>query len=497
MDLKPTIGLEIHVHLKTKSKMFCDSPNNPDETRPNINVCPVCMGHPGVLPVINQEAVEKTIKAGLALNCEIAKFSKFDRKNYFYPDLPKGYQISQYDLPFCENGYLELNNKKIRIRRIHLEEDAGKLIHDEKTGTTLVDFNRAGVPLMELVTEPDLNSASEAREFAKKLQLIFRYLGASDADMEKGQMRVEVNISLGGIGSYSGADKLSLGTKVEVKNINSSTAVVSAIDYESNRQKMLLEKGQPVIHETRGWDETKQKTVSQRTKEEAQDYRYFPEPDLPPLTFTDEEIQRWRAQLPELPQQRKIRFTQEYSLPEKDIEVLVQNKDLGEYYEKVSSEFLAWLEAEGKEPKSDEDKIKFYKLAVNYLLTDLNALIQEASAPIEELKITPENFAEFVTMIYDGKITSKTAKEILKEMFETGKDPSHIVEEGGLAQVSDEGEIEKAVEKVIAENPKPAEDYKKGKQEALQFLVGKVMAETKGKANPGIVKEILSKKLSG
>jgi aspartyl-tRNA(Asn)/glutamyl-tRNA(Gln) amidotransferase subunit B len=487
MEYKPTIGLEIHAHLKTKSKMFCASPNNPDEKHPNVNVCPICMGHPGVLPVINEEAVQKTIKAGLALNCQIAKFSKFDRKNYFYPDLPKGYQISQYDLPFCQSGYLEIGGRRIRITRMHLEEDAGKLVHDEKTGATLVDFNRAGVPLMELVTEPDITSGKEARVFAEELRLIFRYLGASDADMEKGQMRVEVNLSLGK------EDKL--GTKVEVKNLNSFKVVEQAIDYEIERQKILLEEGQPVVQETRGWDEAKQRTVSQRTKEEAQDYRYFPEPDLPPLTFTDEQIARWRAELPELPASRRLRFAQEYGLPVNDIEVLVQNKDLGHYYEKTTSEFLAWLEVEGREPKSKEEKEKLYKLAANYLLTDLNALIQAALLPMEELQITPEDFAEFITMIYEGKITSKSAKEILKEMFQTGKDPSNIIEERGLNQVSDVGEIEKAVDKVIEENPKPSEDYKSGKQEVIQFLIGKVMAATKGKANPAVVREILGKKL--
>jgi len=492
MEFQPTIGLEIHAHLKTKSKMFCSSPNNPDEKLPNVNVCPVCMGHPGVLPVINEAAVQKTIKAGLALNCQIAKFSKFDRKNYFYPDLPKGYQISQYDLPFCQKGHLKISGKKIRITRMHLEEDAGKLVHDEETGVTLVDFNRAGVPLIELVTEPGITSGKEARAFAEELRLIFRYLGASDADMEKGQMRVEVNISL-----QNPETSEQLGTKVEIKNLNSFKVVEQAIDYEIERQKVLLEEGQPVVQETRGWDEVKQRTVPQRTKEEAQDYRYFPEPDLPPMTFTDEQIARWRAELPELPALRRLRFAQEYGLPESDIEVLIQNKDLGHYYEKASSEFLAWLEAEDRQPHSKEEKEKFYKLAANYLLTDLNALVQAAMLPIKELQITPENFAEFITMIYEGKITSKSAKEILKEMFQTGKDPSNIVDEKGLSQVSDEKEIEKAVDKVIEENLKPVGDYKKGKQEALQFLVGKVMAATKGKANPGVARKVLTKKLGG
>ena len=335
MKYIPIMGLEIHVELDTKSKMFCSCPNNPNERHPNTLICPVCLGHPGVLPVINQEAVKKTIKTGLALNCQIPATSKFDRKNYFYPDLPKGYQISQLYQPLCKKGFLDIpeNRQKfarIRIREVHLEEDVGRLIH--KKDYSLVDFNRAGVPLMELVTEPDISSAKEARRFAEELHLIMHYLDVSDADMEKGQMRVEVNISLS-------KEKGILGTKVEIKNLNSFRAVEKAIEYEIERQTKILNSGKKVIQETRGWDDESEVTLVQREKEEAHDYRYFPEPDLPILHLTGEFIQEIRAQIPELPQQKRERLRREYNLLEKEAEIFVQNKDLGEYCEKVVSEF--------------------------------------------------------------------------------------------------------------------------------------------------------------
>jgi len=476
MELIPKIGLEIHIELKTRSKMFCSCKNDPDEKHPNINICPVCLGHPGTLPVINREAVRKTIKTGLALNCEISRHTFFERKNYFYPDLPKGYQISQYSTPICKNGFLEIDGKKIRIRRVHLEEDTGRLIHEKDY--SLVDFNRAGVPLMELVTEPDIESPKEARKFAEELQLILRYLDVSDADMEKGQMRVEANISLS-------SKKGVLGTKVEIKNLNSFKAVEKALEYEIERQRKILESGKKVIQETRGWDPAREITFSQREKEEAQDYRYFPEPDLPPLEITQEMVDEIRAEIPELPRQKRERFKKEYNLDEKSIEIFVKNKDFGEYFEKVVSEFTPNL------PK--EKLLRLIKLATNYLTTDLLGLLKGASVSGEDFLITPENFAEFIELIDEGKISSKIAKIVLEEMFKTGADPSQIIEEKGLVLIADEAEIEKIVYQVISENQKAVLDFKKGKENALEFLIGQVMRKTKGKANPKIAKEILTR----
>jgi len=504
-EYQPKIGLEIHVELKTKTKMFCSCLNDSNERHPNVNICPVCTAQPGTLPVINKEAARKTIKTGLALNCQIPEYSKFDRKNYFYPDLPKGYQISQLYMPFCKNGYLDIRENslsnsckfaRVRIREVHLEEDVGRLIHEKDY--SLVDFNRAGIPLMELVTEPDLNSAKEARKFAEELQLILRYLNVSGADMEKGEMRVEVNISL--------SKNQKLGTKVEIKNLNSFRAVEKSIDYEIKRQTKILKSGKKVLQETRGWDDIKGVTFSQREKEEAHDYRYFPEPDLPPLHITSGLINEIRSEIPELPQQKRERFKREYELDEKmvaetssplpprsasrssAIEVFVQNKDFGEYFEKVVSEF---------DPRLSHTKIfNLIKLASNYLITDLQGLLKGASFSGEDFLITPENFAEFVTLIYEGKISSKIAKIVLEEMFKTGADPSHIIEEKGLIQITDEAEIEKIIKEVIKENPQPVKDFQEGKEAALQFLVGKVMSKTQGKASPQIVRDILSQTLA-
>ena len=471
MNPQPIIGLEIHAELKTKSKMFCDCANDSQERHPNVNVCPICLGHPGTLPVINEEAVRKVIKTGLALNCEIAEHSKFDRKNYFYPDLPKGYQISQEYLPFCRGGFLTINGRKIRFRNIHLEEDTGRLVHPARADYSLVDFNRAGMPLMELTTEPDMSSVKEARTFAEELQLILRYLGVSDADMEKGEMRVEANISLKG------------GPKVEIKNLNSFRSVERAIEYEIKRQKK-----EKTIQETRGWNDIKGVTKSQRIKEEAKDYRYFPEPDLPPLSFIGEEIEKMRAEIPELPQARRRRFKKEYGLNDGEVEVFVKNKDFGEYFEKVISEF---------EPRMGQEKLlKLIKLTSNYLLTDLQGLLKGAKVLREDFLITPKSFVEFITLIYEGKLSSKMAKEILSEMFSKGISPARTIEERGLVQITDESAIEKAVKEVISENPKAIEDYKKGKTNSIQFLVGKVMAKTRGKANPELLNKILSKFLT-
>jgi len=457
ISYKPTIGLEIHVELKTKSKMFCPCKNDSTEKRANFNICPICMGHPGTLPVPNEEAIKKVIKAGIALNCKISKESKFDRKNYFYPDLPKGYQISQYDMPLCQNGFLNIGERKIKIRRIHIEEDTGRLLHSEKGDYSLIDFNRAGIPLMELVTEPDIKSGKEARKFAEELQLILKYLDVSNADMEKGEMRVEVNISLS-------KDLKNLGTKVEIKNLNSFKVVEKAVDFEIERQKEILERGEKIIQETRGWHDKKEITFSQREKEEAHDYRYFPDPDLPKMYFTDNYINKIKQEIPELPSLKRERFKKQFYLDENAIEFFVINKDLGEYYEKVVSEFEEWMKAE---------KIEIEK----------------------DFKITPENFAEFIKMIYKNEITSKIAKIVLEEMFLKGKDPSNIIEEKGLSQIKNANEIEEIVKEVILKNKKAVEDFKKGKKEAIQFLVGQTLSITKGRANPETAREIILKLL--
>ena len=496
MNLTPTIGLEIHVELKTKTKMFCGCLNDPDEKHPNINICPICTGHPGTLPVINKEAVEKVLKVGLALNGKLAEQSHFDRKNYFYPDLPKGYQISQYKYPLVNGGYLEILNfnektevkksqfpisnfqispndqnsksKTIRIRRIHLEEDTGRLIHEGEE--SLIDFNRAGVPLMELVTEPDITSGKDARNFCEEFQLVLRYLEVSDADMEKGQMRCEVNISL------------NMGTKVEIKNLNSFRAVEKAIDYEISRQTEILEKGEKIEQETRGWDDNKGKTFSQRKKEEAHDYRYFPEPDLPPL-----EIPSLKSQilnLPELPWQKRERFKKEFNLKDEQIEILIRDKQLSDFFEETISEL-----------KTETKSTSNIDLAFNYLSSDLIGLMNAKYLEWEELRITPHAFGELIGMIDRKEISSRAAKNILKLMFETGKEPDVIIKEENLEQTSDEKIIEEVVKKIIEVNPKAVEDYKKGKGEAIQYLIGQAMKETRGKANPEILKNIFEQNI--
>jgi aspartyl-tRNA(Asn)/glutamyl-tRNA(Gln) amidotransferase subunit B len=474
-NLKPTIGLEIHVELKTKSKMFCPCPNDPHQVLPNINVCPICLGHPGTLPTINKKAVESVILVGLALGGKISPFTKFDRKNYFYPDLPKGYQISQYDEPLVTGGILN----DIRIRRIHLEEDTGTLIHDEKTGSSLVDFNRAGVPLMELVTEPDIRSAEQAVKFGEDLQLILRYLGVSEADMEKGQMRLEANISL------------NMGTKVEIKNINSFKALFSAIQYEIQRQKEALEKGHKIVQETRGWDEAEQKTFSQRIKEEAHDYRYFPEPDLPPFETNVFNIEFLRKTLPELPKQKLERFKREFNLEEKQAKLLIQNKLIADFFEQAASELNAYNQNKNfiKNP---------IELLYNYLTSDLMGLLNDSSLSfVEESelilagKINAERFAHLISLILDEKIASRQAKDILKIIFETGRDPEEILKTEGLETISDENHLMDIIKNVIIENKSAVLDYKKGKESALQFLVGKTMTKLKGRGNPQKILEII------
>jgi aspartyl-tRNA(Asn)/glutamyl-tRNA(Gln) amidotransferase subunit B len=493
---KPTIGLEIHVELNTNSKMFCSCKNDSEEVIPNLNICPVCMGHPGTLPVINKKAVREVIKTAQALNCQIQKETYFERKNYFYPDLPKGYQISQYIVPLSKNGYLEIpsNNpkqfKKIRITRIHLEEDTGKLIHPKGTNYSLIDFNRAGIPLMELVTEPDITSSQETRDFVKQFQLILRYLKVSDADMEKGQMRVEVNISLN-----EERDK-EMGTKVEIKNLNSLKSVEKAIDYETKRQIALLEKNKKVIQETRGWHDEKKITFSQRKKEESHDYRYFPEPDLPPLELSDEFLEEIKKEIPELPQLKKERFKKEYYLLDKEADFYISQKELSYYFEQVVSELRNWVkEKKFKERIPESEFKKLIKLASNYISSDLQGLLKGKLVTDKDFLISPENFAEFCSMIYLGEISSKIAKSLLLSMFETGQDPSQIISEKGLRLITSESEIESVVREVINDNEKAVTDYKKSKENALQFLIGKVMAKTKGTANPETVQKLLKKLL--
>ncbi len=502
---QPTIGMEIHVELATESKMFCGCKNGMGlEKEPNKNICPVCTGQPGATPVPNKQAVEFVAKAGLALECQITPESKFDRKNYFYPDLPKGYQISQYDLPICRDGKLKIRvrkdgedrgdtraktyGKEVRIHRIHIEEDTAKLTHGDN-GESLVDFNRSSVPLMELVSEPDITSAKEAKKFCEELQLVFRYIGISQADMEKGQMRCEANVSL----HKEGEDPLS-GTKVELKNINSFRAIERGVEYEIERQTELLENGEKVIQETRGWDENKGETFSQRKKENADDYRYFPDPDLQPFGFSKEYLQDLMNKLPELPRERRLRFQKEYDLLPENIETLVTNKDLGNYFEEVASELTEWLSSEG-EKVNEKVKTKVYRLTNSYLITNLAKLMSDAEIGLDELKITAENFAELIKMVYKNEINSSAAQTVLEEMFKTGGDPSHIVEDKDLKQVSDAGELESIVDKILKDNPSAVEDYRAGKENAIKFLMGQVMKETKGKANPPMVMRMLKNKM--
>jgi len=500
---EPVIGLEIHAELKTKTKMFCACKNDPDERHPNVNICPICTGQPGTLPVINREAVDKVIKVGLALKSKISEITKWDRKNYFYPDLPKGYQISQYDNPICVGGVLNIPgfNKEIKIRRIHLEEDTGRLVHFGHVGHSLVDFNRAGVPLMELVTEPDLNSGEEAGAFAEELQLILRYLEVSDADMEKGQMRVEANLSLKPVGSKE------LGTKVEVKNLNSFKAARNAIDYEIKRQTSLLEHGKKVVQETRGWNELKGETVSQRIKEESHDYRYFPEPDLPPLKIDFGLVEKLKTTLGELPQDKRDRFKKQYGLTDSQINILVNDEKFAGFFENVVSEFLNWekigldkdslltKDVDAKPHLVENEKQTLINLTANYLLSDFLGFLNEASAEVDDIRISAEDFAEWIGLIHRGVITSRAAKEVLKEMWASGKDPSLVIKEKNLIQIKDIDVIRLIVSKVIAENPKAVEDYKKGKEVSLQFLVGAIMRESRGTARVEIALDILKKLL--
>jgi aspartyl-tRNA(Asn)/glutamyl-tRNA(Gln) amidotransferase subunit B len=462
------MGLEIHVELKTRTKMFCDSLNDPDETRPNVNVCPVCMGHPGTLPVPNKQAIAAVIKVGLALGSAINPLSKFDRKNYFYPDIPKAYQISQYDKPLVSGGEL----RGIRITRIHLEEDTATLSHGD--GASLVDYNRAGVPLMELVTEPDFTSAEQIVDFARELQLILRYLDVSDANIEKGQMRIEANISL------------NMGIKTEVKNIGSFRSVHDAVKYELKRQEEVLRAGETLTQETRGWDEAKQKTISQRSKEQAHDYRYFPEPDMPPFETAVFGLDELRASIPELPAGKRVRFATEYSLDEKQANALVGDMPMANYFEETVSEL--------REDSGDASSQEASKIIYNYLTSDLRGLMNAENVTFADLKIQPEHLAHLARLIESDKITSRQAKDMLAKMFATGADPDEIMKSDNIG-ISNNDEVEAVVLAIIAENHAAVADYKKGKVASLQFLIGKAMGQLKGRAKPDILREIFEKNL--
>ncbi len=485
MPYEPVIGLEVHVQLKTQSKMFCRS-KNAESSEPNVHICEICTGQPGTLPVINKEAVRKATMVGLALNCEIAEYSKFDRKNYFYPDLPKGYQISQFDMPINGKGVMELlvggEVRKIGITRAHLEEDAGKLVHSGNF--SLVDLNRAGTPLLEIVSDPDIRSSEEARQYLQELQNIMRYLGVSDADMEKGHLRCDANISLRKAGETGFPPY-----KVEVKNMNSFKAVANAIEFEIKRQSQILDEGKIPDKETRGWVDDKGITVSQRSKEESQDYRYFPEPDLPVMQFTKDWLSELRQELPELPKARKNRFLQEFGITEKDAQTLVSYKELSDYFEHVMSELSEWFAAEDQ-----KDDGKNGQAVANWILGPFLAAINENKLLPRESKVKEENFAELMKLIRQGKVSNLAAKDVFAKMFETGEDPSNILDQLGLHQVSDEAVILEAVKKAIAVNPKGVEDAK-ANPKALGFLVGQAMKELKGKGNPQIVNKLLKQEL--
>ena len=488
-----TIGLEIHAELNTKSKMFCGCANNPDEETPNINICPVCMAHPGTLPVINKKAVESVIKVGLALGAKIADFTEFDRKNYFYPDIPKAYQISQYKFPIVSGG----NLKGIDITRVHLEEDTATSKHDRgdlpsvntqvKAGYSLVDFNRAGVPLMELVTEPVIHSAKQAGDFGRELQLLLKYLGVSEANMEKGEMRVELNISIS-------EDPVKLGTKVEVKNINSFRAMERAAEYEIKRMAKLLDggKGNEIVQETRGWDENKQSTFSQRSKENANDYRYFPDPDLPKLFLSKVfDIEKLRSELPELPEARRNRYRSDYGIKDEDIESYIVDGDLGNWFEGVAENLLQDISTRSGVARGDP--LEKIRIASNYITSDYLGL----------KKINPEvrlpdidNFVELIEMVSTGDISSRGAKDILAMIVINDESPKKIADEKGLIQNHDESALKEIVQKIIGDNPTVVATYKGGKENAIMSLVGQVMKESKGSANPAIVQKLLNELLS-
>jgi aspartyl-tRNA(Asn)/glutamyl-tRNA(Gln) amidotransferase subunit B len=482
MEFEPVIGLEVHAELRTQSKMFCSCAVVDSTTaEPNTTVCPVCSGMPGTLPVVNRNAVEYGIRVALALECEVQQTSIFARKNYFYPDLPKGYQISQYEQPLAVNGKLVIHTsdgeQTIRVRRVHLEEDTGKLTHVERNGQSysLVDLNRAGVPLLEIVSEPDLHSAEAARAYGEALRDIVRYLGANSGDMEKGVIRFEANVSVREKGSEE------LGTRTEVKNLNSFRALERAIEYEIARQSKVIAAGGTVEQETLGWNEAHGETYSQRSKEDAHDYRYFPEPDLPPLILENSWIENIRKNLPELPRAKYLRFIKDYGLTEYDAARLTEENEVADYFETAVKSLPSAIPA---------------KTTANWMLGDLFSLMNQANITLNQLKFRPEALAELVKMVSDGQINQSSARQVLSEMFTSGKNAARIVEARGFKQVSDESLISNLVRETLAENPKEVESYKAGKVGVANFLFGQVMKKAAGKANPQVVRAELDRQLT-
>lgn len=470
-DYEVVIGLEVHAELSTNTKIYCNCSTS-FGADPNTHCCPICTGMPGVLPVLNEKVVEYAVKMGLATNCEIARFSKQDRKNYFYPDLPKAFQTSQYDLPLCEHGHVEINDeqgnkKNIGITRIHIEEDAGKLIHDAYSGDTLVDMNRCAVPLIEIVSEPDIRNAHEAVEYMQTLKSILEYLEICDCKMQEGSLRCDVNLSVRPVGQKE------FGTRTETKNLNSFKAIYNSIEYETKRQIEVLENGGKIYQETRRFDDAKGIGYAMRTKEDAHDYRYFPEPDLAPIILSEEYIKNIKNGLPEMPHVKKERYIKEYNLPEYDASILTSSKKTADFFEKA------------------ESICKNAKATSNWIMGDFARMLNESEIEIQDSKVTPELLAKLIVLIDKGTISSKIAKTIFEDMFSSGKDPEEIVKEKGLVQISDEGEILKIVQEVIANNPQSVADYKAGKDRAIGFLVGQIMKQTKGKANPAMVNKML------
>ena len=469
------IGLEVHVELSTRSKMFCGC-RNEFGGEPNTHVCPVCLGMPGTLPVINRRAVEYLCKSGFALECTVAESSKFDRKNYFYPDMPKNYQISQYDMPLTTGGRVALaSGKTVRLNRIHLEEDTGKNIHAgghmTTSDATLIDYNRAGVPLMEIVTEPDLSSPAEAEEYLTALKAVLSFIGVSDVKMHEGSLRCDANVSIRPVGSSG------LGTKTEIKNMNSFKSVVAALEHEIARQRAAAAAGERIVQETRGWDETRGVTYSMRSKEQAHDYRYFPDPDLPPLSLDAATLARWREELPELPARRKQRFIDAYGLPPYDAGVLTESRADADYFEAAA--------AAADDPKQ----------ASNWLMGDVRKSLEAHDLTLSTTPMRAAQLGELIRMLKAGEITGKAAKEVCDAMVAGGKDPKAIVAERGLAQVSDASVIAAIVDKVIVAQPDSVASYKAGKTKALDFLVGQIMRESRGRANVDVVKALLKERL--
>ena len=474
-DYEVVIGLEVHAELSTKTKIFCSCPTS-FGAEPNTHVCPICMAMPGTLPVLNEKVVEYAVKAGLATNCEISRDSKNDRKNYFYPDLPKSYQISQFDKPLCEHGYIEIETeegkKKIRLLRIHIEEDAGKLNHDEFAGGSLVDLNRAGVPLIEMVSEPDLRSAEEVEKYLKKLKSILEYIEVSDCKMQEGSLRADVNVSVRKKGDTK------LGTRTEMKNMNSFRSITRAIEYEVQRQIDVIEDGGKVEQETLRWDEVSGKTFSMRDKEDAQDYRYFPDPDLVAIKLSEEYIENIKKSLPELPESRKERYMNEYKLSEKDANIITSSKYLLDLFEKAT------------------EICNNAKAVNNWIISDISRILNETEMEPIQIPFDYTQLAKLVMLIDKGTISSSIAKKVLVELFENPRDPEDIIKEKGWIQISDEGAIKEIVLKILDENPQSIADFKAGKDRALGFLVGQAMKQTKGKANPKMLNEMFLAELN-